>query len=48
MVNSLSVLTLLPNTPLFFVEKMREAFAFFTTTNTGIFHILKFEVLTEH
>ena len=44
--------TLYPNTLIFFVEKMREAFAlqklftFFSTKNIGIFEILTFEILT--
>ena len=42
--------TLLPNTLIFFVEKMREAFAshIFSTKNIGIFQILTFEILTKH
>ena len=45
-------MTLLPNTLIFFVEKMREAFALqkashiFSTKNIGIFEILTFEILT--
>ena len=45
--------TLLPNTLIFFVEKMREAFAlqklltFFQQKNIGIFQILTFEILTK-
>ena len=44
--------TLLPNTMIFFVEKMKEAFAlqklltFFSTKNIGLFEILTFEILT--
>ena len=42
--------TLQPNTLIFFVEKMTEAFAshVFSTKNTGIFEILTFEILTKH
>ena len=51
--------TLLPNTLIFFVEKMREAFALqkllkcksflhFSTKNIGIFEILTFEILKSH
>ena len=46
--------TLLPNTLIFYVEKMREAFAlqklltFFQTKNICIFEILTFEILTKH
>ena len=46
-------MTLLSNTPKFFVEKMREAFAlqklltFFQQKNIGIFEILMFEILTK-
>ena len=44
--------TLLPNTHIFFVEKMREAFAkashIFSTKNNGVFQILTFEILTKH
>ena len=42
-----------PNTLIFFVEKMREAFAmqkfltFFSIKNTGIFQFLTFEILTK-
>ena len=42
------------NTLIFFVEKMREAFAmqklliFFSTKNIGIYDILTFEILTKH
>ena len=42
--------TLLPNTLIFFVEKVREAFAIakashiFSTKNIGIFEILKLEI----
>ena len=45
--------TSLPNTLIFFVEKMRGTFAlqkllvfFFSTKNIGIFEILTFEILT--
>ena len=43
--------TSVPNTLIFFVEKMREAFAlqklltFFSTKNIGIFEMLTFEIL---
>ena len=30
----------------FFVEKMRKAFAFFSTQNTGIFEILTFKIFS--
>ena len=45
--------TLLPNTLIFLLKKMREAFAmqkllaFFSTKNIGIFQILMFEILTK-
>ena len=45
--------TLLPETVIFFVEKMREAFAlqklltFFSTKIIGMFRILRFEILTK-
>ena len=45
--------TLFPNTLIFFVEKMREAFAlqklltFFQQKKIGIFQILAFEILTK-
>ena len=45
--------TLLPNTLIFFVEKMREAFAvqnlltFFSIKNIGLFQVLMFEILTK-
>ena len=40
-------MTLLPNTLIFFIEKMREAKAshIFSTKNIGIFQILTFEIL---
>ena len=44
-------MTLLPNTLIFFVEKMREAFAnakashIFSAKNIGIFEIVRFEIL---
>ena len=39
--------TLLPNTLIFFVEKMREASHIFSSKNIGIFQILAFEILTK-
>ena len=39
--------TLLPNTLIFFVEKMIEALTFLSTKNIGIFQILAFEILTK-
>ena len=46
-------MTLLPNALIFFVEKLKKAFAlqklltFFSAKNIGIFQILTFEILTE-
>ena len=46
-------MTLPPNTQIFFVEKMRAAFAlqklltFFQQNNIGVFEILRFEILTK-
>ena len=46
-------MTLLPNALIFFVEKMREAFAmqklltFFSIKNIGIFQTLTFEIITK-
>ena len=37
--------TLLPNTLIFFVEKMRKAFQIFSIKSVGIFQMLMFEIL---
>ena len=37
---------LLPNTPIFFVEKCAKASHIFSTKNIGVFEILTFEILT--
>ena len=39
--------TLLPNTIIFFVEKMKEASQIFSTKNIGIFQIYTFEILSK-
>ena len=41
-------MTLLPNTLIFFVEKMRAASHIFSTKTIGKFKILTFEILTYH